>query len=401
MMRAWNIASPLTIIIACTLGAGLLALLGEWLMDERAPGPAAIAFSDIPGWEKDDHKSAFAAFRRSCERIVAVDEARADKGEDSKAPHPLKSVCQAALALGSEVEFSAARDFFESRFTPHRIQGKATFGFVTGYYEPELNGSRNKTERNFVPVYAVPDDLVQLFPDTERAKRNHEMTAGRKTAEGIIPYFDRREIEQGALEGRDLEILYLDDWADAFYMHIQGSGRVALEEGGHVRLGFGAKNGHPYTAIGKSLIERGAITRDEMSMDAVRAWLEANGQGARKLMWENRSYIFFRELDQTEAAIGPVGAQGVALSPRRSLAVDTSLHQLGTPIWVNAPNLDLHGQEGFSQLMIAQDAGSAIKGPGRGDIYWGSGEKAGEIAGATRHDAEFILLLPNSGSSAS
>lgn len=401
MMRTWNIASPLTLIIACALGTGLLALFGTWLMDEPAPDPVAIAFSDIPGWERDDHKSAFAAFRRSCERIVAVDSARADKGADNKAPHPLIGVCKAALALGSEVEISAARDFFESRFTPYRFEGRAASGFVTGYYEPELKGSRIKSEHYFVPVYRVPDDLVQLFPDSERAKRNHEMTAGRKTGDGMIPYYDRKEIEQGALEGRELEILYLDDWADAFYMHIQGSGRAALEEGGHVRLGFGAKNGHSYTAIGKSLIERGAITRDEMSMDAVRSWLEANGEEARKLMWKNRSYIFFRELDQTEAAIGPVGAQGVALSPRRSLAVDTSLHKLGTPIWVNAPDLDLHGHAGFSHLMIAQDAGSAIKGPGRGDIYWGSGEKAGEIAGATRHDAEFILLLPNSGSSAS
>lgn len=370
-------------------------------MDERAPVPLAISYSDIPAWEKDDHGKAFAAFRRSCERIVKVDETRAAKGEAARDPNPLSDICKAALKLGEGLENAAARAFFETRFTPHRYSGDEPPGFVTGYYEPELRGSRTKSQRFSVPVYSVPDDLVQLFPDSERAKRNHEMTAGRKTADGMVPYYDRKEIEQGALAGRGLEILYLEDWADAFYMHIQGSGRVALEEGGHVRLGFAAKNGHSYTAIGKPLIERGAISRDEMSMDAVRGWLESNPDQARELMWENRSYIFFRELPPAEAASGPAGAQGVALTARRSLAVDTSIHRLGTPVWVHAPDLESQGQSGFSQLMIAQDAGSAIKGPQRGDIFFGSGKAAGDIAGATRHGAEFILLLPNIDSSSS
>ncbi len=395
MMRRWNIARLFTIIIASIIGVGLLYLLEGQRMDESTPSPIEIAFSDIPAWEEDDHSAAFVAFHRSCEKIVAIENARDGKSDGKMAPHPLLSVCKAAVELGTNVDRSSARVFFETRFTPHRLQGKQASGFVTGYYEPELKGSRTRSDKYFVPVYAVPGDLVQLYSDSERAKRNHEMTAGRETADGMVPYFDRKEIEQGALEDRNLEILYLNDWADAFYMHIQGSGRVALEEGGHARLGFGAKNGHSYTAIGKPLIERGAISRDEMSMDAVRAWLEANGDQARELMWENRSYIFFRELDRSEAAIGPVGAQGVALTPRRSLAVDTSMHKLGTPIWVRSHSLDLHGQAGFSQLMIAQDAGSAIKGHGRGDIFWGSGSAAGDIAGSTRHDAEFILLLPN------
>jgi membrane-bound lytic murein transglycosylase A len=394
MMRPWTISRIFFLILAGGLGAFLLFLLGTRLMDEPVPTKVAISFSDIPEWAGDNHAAAFAAFRRSCERIIQVNQVRAGKGKEDT--NPLNDICKAALEMGADADIASARRFFETHFTPHRFTGKETAGFVTGYYEPELKGSRTKSERYFVPVYGVPDDLEQLYPDSERAKRNHEMTAGRRTAEGMVPYYDRKEIEQGALEGRGFEILYLDDWADAFYMHIQGSGRVALEEGGHVRLGFGAKNGHSYTAIGKHLIERGAISRDEMSMDAVRTWLEANGDEARELMWENRSYIFFRELDPAVAAIGPVGAQGVALSPRRSLAVDTSLHRLGTPIWVRADNFDLHGQAGFSQLMIAQDAGSAIKGPGRGDIFWGSGQAAGEIAGAMRHPADFIVLLPNS-----
>jgi membrane-bound lytic murein transglycosylase A len=376
-------------------------LNGMRSMDERAPAPVALTFSGIPGWEDDDHGKAFAAFRRSCERIVKVDEARARKGGDERGEQPLADICRAALALGQELERDAARKFFETRFTPHRYPGDKAGGFVTGYYEPELKGSRTSSEGFPVPVYAVPDDLVQLYPDALRAKRNHEMTAGRKTADGIVPYYDRKEIEQGAIEGRGIEILYLADWTDAFYMHVQGSGRVELEGGGHVRLSFAAKNGHSYMAIGKRLIERGAISRDEMSMEAVRNWLKANPDQARALMWENRSYIFFSELPVSEAASGPIGSQGVALTPLRSLAVDTSIHPLGMPVWVNAPDLEWQGRSGFARLMIAQDAGSAIKGPQRGDIFFGSGAAAGDIAGAARHDSEFILLLPNGDSSAS
>lgn len=368
-------------------------------MDERATTLNAILFSEILGWADDDHDEAFSAFRHSCERIIKIDKARAEKDGGSQSQHKLNVICQAALAMGDAVEKNASREFFEKHFIPHRFPGDGLQGFVTGYYEPELKGSRVKSEQYSVPVYAVPEDLVQLFPDSERAKRNHEMTAGRKSGDGMVSYYDRKEIENGALAGRGLEILYLGDWADAFYMHVQGSGRVALEEGGYVRLSYAAKNGHSYTAIGKHLIERGAIAREEMSMEAVRSWLDANGQDARELMWENRSYIFFRELPARQAASGPIGSQGVALTPGRSLAIDTSLHAFGTPIWVNAPDLDVEERSGFSQLMIAQDAGSAIKGEQRGDIYFGSGSAAGDIAGGTRHQAEFILLVPNTGSS--
>lgn len=388
-------------MVAVALGVGLVYLAGTRPMDERAPMPVAITYPQIGGWEEDDHSAAFAAFLRSCARIVKVEEARSSAGKGTHDPHPLIDICRAALALGKNVDSESARAFFETRFTPHRYRSDGSSGFVTGYYEPELKGSRTKSDRFSVPVLKVPEDLVQLFPDSERAMRNHEMTAGRETSDGVVPYYDRKEIEQGALAGRGLEILYLEDWADAFYMHIQGSGRVALDEGGFVSLSYAAKNGYSYTAIGKLLIERGAISREEMSMDAVRAWLEANGQEARKLMWENRSYIFFSELPAGKAASGPIGSQGVALTPLRSLAVDTSIHSFGTPLWVNAPDLDVHGHSGFSGLMIAQDAGSAIKGAQRGDIFFGSGAAAGDRAGVVRHEAEFIILLPNGASSGS
>jgi membrane-bound lytic murein transglycosylase A len=394
MMRAWNTAAVFLILFACALAYGLFVLFGDRFVDERPDRLTAASFAAIPGWEDDDHAKSFTIFRRSCERIVEVAGARAGNKNTDKPPHPLTEICKAALALGEEVARAAARKFFETHFTPHSYAGDEMAGFVTGYFEPELRGSRTRSDRFSVPVYAVPDDLVQLYPDAERAARNHEMTAGRESPDGLIAYYDRKEIEQGALQGRGLEILYLEDWGQAFYMHIQGSGRVALEQGGHVRLGFAAKNGHSYTAIGKVLIERGAIAPEKMSMDAVRGWLDENPEQARALMWQNRSYIFFREVQGEQAASGPVGAQGVVLSARRSLAVDTSIHDLGTPVWVSAPALDVQGKPSFSQLMIAQDAGSAIKGPQRGDIFFGSGRQAGSIAGATRHKAQFTILLP-------
>ena len=394
MMRRWNTIAFLAVFCAGAASLLFYVLFRMERMREAAPELTPVAYSDVGGWDGDDHAAAFAAFRRSCERITDVEKARGEAGGGGHKPHRLANVCRKALVLGTLTDGAEAREFFEIHFTPHRLPGEKLSGFVTGYYEPELKGSRSRSARFSVPVYRVPDDLVQLFPDSERARRNHEMTAGRTTAEGIVPYYDRKEIEQGALEGRSLEILWLDDWADAFYMHVQGSGRVALEEGGHVRLAYAAKNGHSYTAIGKLLIERGEIAPEKMSMLAVREWLEENPSKARELMWENRSFIFFRELSETEAVLGPSGAQGVALTPLRSLAVDTSIHALGTPVWVNAPELDVHGRHGFARLMIAQDAGSAIRGAMRGDIFWGSGPAAGDLAGATRHAAEFTVLIP-------
>ncbi len=398
MMRAWQIWIGLGGLAAFFLAFGIYLWTRPAPMVELGPGRTAVSFDEIAGWPDDNHADAFAAFRVSCTRIVKRADARARKKTSKKSRYAvLEPTCREALGMGESVSDSQARQFFEDHFTPVRFTGDGPDGLVTGYYEPELPGSRTRSDRFNVPVYRVPDDLVQLYSDRERAKRNHQMTAGRKTDDGVVPYFDRREIEQGALEDRNLELLYLDDPVEAFYMHIQGSARIALAEGGHVRIGFAAKNGYPYTSIGKLMIERGTVPRSKMSMKGIRAWMAANPEEAEKLRWENRSYIFFRELPENQAALGPVGAQGVSLTPRRSLAVDTSIHLLGTPIWVDAPKLKSHGQDGFAHLMIAQDAGSAIKGRERGDIFWGSGDAAGSVAGRTKHAAAFTMLLPKRG----
>ena len=335
-----------------------------------------IGFDEIEGWAEDDHAAAFGAFLRSCQA-------------DPEFPH-----AQEARALGPTVSGHAARAFFEDRFLPHVIAETSSPGFVTGYYEPEIEASYVSGGPFRVPVYRRPDDLITLAPETERARFNDRITGLRQTADGQVPYYTRAEIWAGALAGRGLELLYLKDLVELFYMQVQGSGLVRLEEGGTVRLSYAGKNGHPYTSIGRLLIERGAIAPDAMSMAAVKAWLRADEGRGRALMEENKSYVFFRALDAEEGRDGPRGAQGVALTPGRSLAVDTAYHRLGLPVFVMADGLMTERGRPFRRLMIAQDVGSAIRGPERGDIYWGTGEDAGAIAGSTRHKARFHVLLP-------
>jgi len=334
-----------------------------------------VSFEEVEGWAGDDHTAAFSAFLRSC---------HADPG----LPH-----ANAAIDLGDRVDRGMARDFFQSRFTPH-VAAECGPGLVTGYYEPEIEGSSVRSETFKVPVYRRPPDLITLAPDAERARFNDRITGMRATADGEAPYHTRADIWAGALAGRGLELLYVTDQVELFYMQVQGSGLVWLAEGGTVRLTYDGKNGHPYTSIGALLLQRGEIAPEAMSMAAVKAWLRADQARGRALMEENRSYVFFRALDEDEARDGPLGAQGVALTPGRSLAVDTEYHRLGMPVFVTADGLATEHREPFRRLMIAQDVGSAIRGPQRGDIFWGTGEAAGAKAGCTSHSARFFVLLP-------
>jgi membrane-bound lytic murein transglycosylase A len=346
-------------------------------LDNEAIRLIPMSFGELQGWREDDHAEALRTLLKSCRLMQSPD-----------------AICAAAMALGDSLDRDAARAFFEANYTPHRIEGSPEPGFVTGYYEPEVRGSRERSGAFMVPVYGRPDDLITLAPETERARFNDRITGMRQTPQGQVPYYTRQEIHAGALEGRGLELLYLDDLVELFYMQVQGSGLVRFAGGSSVRLTYAGKNGHPYTSIGKLLSARGEITSDAMSMAVVKAWLHADPERARALMEENRSYVFFRELDAKESADGPLGADGVQLTPGRSLAVDTAYHRLGLPVFVTGPDIAAPDGAPFRRLMIAQDVGSAIRGPGRGDIFWGTGAAAGAIAGSTRHKASFTLLLP-------
>ncbi len=279
-----------------------------------------------------------------------------------------------------------ARAFFEQNFAAFRIRAEP--GLLTSYFEPVLKGSRTRSREFQVPVYRRPADLKPLPPG--HALSADDLTAGREISGRFEPYFTRGEIEAGALEGRGLEILYLADAIDAFIMHVQGSGLVELDDGTAVRLTFDGKNGYPYTSVAKRLVERGDLSIEDAHMEGMVAWLRAQPEPGIYLH-ENRSYVFFKELAPSEA--GPKGSIGAQLFAGRSLAADPLYHKLGMPIWVAAPGLTFDGHP-LKRLVVAQDTGSAIRGPQRGDIFAGIGMEAGRIAGRVRHSCEFVILRP-------
>ena len=347
-------------------------------------------FADLPGWQTDDHLSALKTFLKSCDKVIkGIPGAPANDA----ATAALANACRAAAAIKSPTKASA-KAFFEARFVPNRVVHKNSNGLLTGYYEPVLEGSRTKEGRFQTPIYRRPPDLMNVVAETQRAAKSDGLTHVRKTDAGTTPYFTRAEIEQGALADKGLELLYLQDPVDVFFMHIQGSGRIKLTDGTTARINYDGKNGHPYSSIGRYLTEKGVFDANRVSMQALCKWLRADSERGKKVMWQNASFIFFRELDGA-AADGPLGALKVALTPGRSLAVDPAYTALGSPVYVSSPTLK-HATKGggFNRLMIAQDVGSAIKGPERGDIYFGSGDKAGRFAGVTKHPGNFFVLIP-------
>lgn len=347
-----------------------------------------IAFSAIPGWSLDDHQTALEAFQRSSAEILSEDRAFARPIAFGGVRGDWLEVCKASLTVRNPRAFFAENFAAFSVADPLRPEG-----LFTGYYEPEAAGSLAETAEYRVPLYRKPPELVGFDEATEKATglKYGRFSDGKPTA-----YMARKEIEQGALRGRGLEIAWLRDWADAFFIHIQGSGRVRLPDGKLLRLAYAGKNGRPYTGIGGLLVERGAFTRDNMSMQTTRAWMAEHPKEARDLMWENQSFIFFREVPIDDPTLGPPGAQKVALTPRRSLAVDRSLWAFGTPIWLDttAPSGPDATMQPFRHLMVAQDTGTAIRGHVRGDVFWGAGDQAALTAGHMKSPGRMTVLLP-------
>jgi membrane-bound lytic murein transglycosylase A len=352
-----------------------------------------IKWSQIEGWAADDHKAAFAAFQTSCQPFRKVKQPR----DPRPVYNALWEVCRRAATVRPPANARAARAFFEDNFRPVRITklGEPE-GFLTGYYEPIVQGSRFPNPEFHVPLHRRPPDLVAAghkqgvdnFP-------NKGVQVGRMNENNeIVPYHDRGAIEEGALDGQKLEICWLKDPFEALSISIQGSARVILEDGTPLRVNYDAHNGHPYSAVGRVLIERNLIPREEMSMQRIREWMAANRDEAPKVRATNRSYIFFRITGLSNEG-EPAGAQGVPLTPLRSIAVD-KIHVYGTPFFIDAklPIESAKPVTPFRQLMIAQDTGSAIVGPARADLYWGAGDAAGRIAGRIRHPGRFVMLLP-------
>ncbi|MFT3732613.1 MAG: MltA domain-containing protein [Hyphomicrobium sp.] len=353
-----------------------------------------VAFSDLPGWNEDDHLAAWKAFLASCKPILR---AAAAKPDNAGSPQALVDICGRAVTMAKSKSIrtrNEARQFFEANFRPHHISGGDPQGLLTGYYEPLVKGSRTPTKTFKVPIYRRPPDLVNVVAESERGAKSGSFTHQRKTERGLEPYLTREEIEQGGLAGHGLELLYLKDPVDVFFMQVQGSGRIQLPDGEKIRVTYDGKNGYPYTSVGKVLIADGHLTAEEMSLKSLKGWLKADKERAKPVLWKNKSYVFFRELSGEEAN-GPMGVMGIPLQTGRSLAVDTSYYSIGTPIYVDAPEIKHATKSGaFRRLMVAQDVGSAIKGTERGDIYFGSGDEAGRIAGCTKHPGHLYALLP-------
>ncbi|WP_240791143.1 murein transglycosylase A [Roseomonas sp. AR75] len=350
--------------------------------------PHDAGFADLPGWPEDRHAEAIPALKRSCDAIARLPSERSLGGEAMLARDAgaLRPAC-AALATLAPGD-AAARAFLERHFRPVAL-GE---GLLTGYFEPELRGGATRSARNATPLHARPPELVEADLGTHAADLRGRRVAGVVREGRLVPFLDRAAITAGALDGRGLELAWVDDPADAFFLQVQGSGRVRLADGRVLRLGYAGWNGFPYVAIGRFLVEQGVLARETVSLQSIRAWMrEAGPDAAAALMARNPSYVFFRVLDLPPDQ-GPVGTLGVPLTPMRSVAVDRTKLPLGLPLWV-AGRDPLDGAP-LRRLAVTQDTGGAIRGLARADLFTGWGEEAAERAGRMRDPAAMWVLVP-------
>lgn len=405
-MRGWLVALSL-VVAACAPQQGPFSSTQPSTKSETAmmPVPAPeepklllkkTSFKKITDWHGDRHDQAVEVLLRSCAKILKKP-ADLPIGPVGGVAGDWFEPCQAAAALPKgNVEF--ARHYFETFFLPYiaTADGRAE-GLFTGYFEMELKGSWLRTDANITPIYERPPELVDANLGDFQSDLKGKRLSGKVVGGRFVPFDNRSEIEAGALSGRGLELMWVNNPIDAFFLHVQGSGRVVMDDGSIVRVGYAAKNGHAYKSIGRELIKMGELTRERVSMQSIRAWLKDHpGRGA-ELMARNPSFIFFRVVEGALKSVGkeqgPVGAQGIPLTPGRSLAIDRRYISLGIPIWLDTTDPVQHG-EPIRKLVIAQDTGSAIKGPVRGDLFWGFGPRAALQAGLMKQPGHYFLLLP-------
>jgi membrane-bound lytic murein transglycosylase A len=347
-----------------------------------------LDFESLAGWLDDDHQMAFRAFERSARALCA---GQTDPRPAQSAPPELLANARAALCASVAAERDA-RQFFEERFRPFRIVPEDGAGFLTGYYEPCVPASKVESEEFRWPMLARPADLVTFGLDLSPVEFPKDVTGAKRLSDGsLVPYADRAQIEA---ERRD-PIVWVRDAVEAFLIQVQGSAQVEFPDRTRGRLAYDGRNGLPYTSIGKILIESGEIAEGAMSLMSLKAWLRRDSARGLDVMRLNRSFVFFKLVDDFDVRLGPIAGAGVPLTPLRSIAVDRTIWAYGLPFWIDAelPWVDERPRP-FRRLMIAQDTGSAIVGPARADLFFGSGDKAGARAGAIRHASEFVVLLP-------
>ncbi|KQV39487.1 transglycosylase [Rhizobium sp. Root73] len=352
-----------------------------------------VDFSDLPGWQSDDPSPLLPALERCRRQVTQVKPHKtASLGISTADLMPAYEAAEATQPRNA----SEARAFFEQHFVPFKIiRHDGKLGFVTAFFEPEVLVSATRDETFRFPFYSRPDDLIDIDDGNRPGGMDPYFAFGQQTDGQISEYPDRKAIEQGYLAGRGLEIAYAKSKTDVFFAHVQGAARLVYPDGAMKRVTYAAKTGHYFSATGKLLIERGKIDAATVSMQTIKQWLDDHPDEAGEVLWHNRSFIFFREAEVDDTGLGPVAAAKVALEPGRSLAVDRLIHTFGVPFFISSDSLtSIEGGRPFRRLMLALDTGSAIVGPARGDIFTGSGDEAGRLAGAVRNEADFFIFIP-------
>ena len=377
-----SIAAPFALAIAVVLGGCVTA-------PPPAPRFERVAWSDLPGFADDRASEAWPSLQAGCRALVAKPATAAI----------WRAPCDASRAIDGHDE-RAVRDFLRANFSPYRIvdAAGADEGLVTGYYEAKLEGSRERTSRFAVPIHARPDDLVTIDIRDLHPELEGQRVRGRVEGSRVVSYFPRADIVRGKASLDDKAIAWLADPLDAFFLEVQGSGRIALPDGSTMRVGYADQNGHPYRAIGRVLVERGEMALDDVSLQSIRAWARRNPAKVAELLDQNPSYVFFREVPpfpagSPEAAIdGPLGSLGVPLAARRTIAIDASIVPLGAPMWL--ATREPAGAAPLRRLVLAQDTGGAIRGAVRADFFFGYGDEAMESAGRMRERGRLWILWP-------
>lgn len=385
------IAAPATTSPRLTVRAGRwLALLLPLLLAACCPPPLqkpvppprpslkAVPWSSLPGWSTDQTTAAWGAFLTSCQAL-------------EKQP-AWQTVCAGAMALG-QPNSQAARTFFQSHFIPYQLINPdgGTRGTITGYYEPLLHGGRARSSRNRYPVYGVPGDLLTIDLASVYPQLKHMRLRGRLQGNRVVPYYSRADIAAGKAPLNHNVLFWVDNPIDLFFLQIQGSGRIRLNDGETVRVGYANQNGYPYRSIGRLLVKRGELSLAQASMQGIKTWARQHPTQLNALLNYNASYVFFRQLPNQDG--GPIGALGVPLTAGRSLAIDPRVVPLGAPVYLATtwPN----SQRPLRRLMLAQDTGGAINGAVRADFFWGFGASAAKQAGRMKSPGHMWVLLPN------
>lgn len=352
------------------------------------------SFAAMEGWGNDDLQGFMQAYNTSCARLLK-------KSPDDKFSAnpafgtfgPWQENCRKAASIAATNDTASIRAFIENNFNVVQATGAGDpNGLFTGYYESTLNGSRTKHGPYQHPLLARPDDLVMVDLGEFREELKGQRIAGRVLDGKLKPFEDRAAIVSGKLAGAK-PIVYLDDPHDAFFVQVQGSGIVHLDDGSIMRVGYAGQNGHVYYAIGRELVKRGIYKKEDVSMESITRWMRENPSQADELMNTNRSYVFFEEMKNDRSGAGPKGGEGVALTAQRSLAIDHSILPYGFPVFLSADVTDLSGKK-FNRLMVAQDTGGAIRGPVRGDVFWGSGAAAEAKASPMKAQGQYWFLIP-------